>query len=398
MATNSRRNGDWTPQSDESAATQALNDAWNARVRRASATDADLDPEFLAAIDEIINLAGEPRRPRRTFISQLENDIMHPSTDALTLPKARIAIPSAIRRSAPTSARNVSRTRATGVALTFAAAIVLILSLVNPFGNGPDHRPPSTVPAIALAPSSPIAGGTGSPIAQATMEAIIGDQSTVNNRSLGSASIGPSSSNPGLGSAGIGEAPYHSTLTKWSLRPGETVEFSSDLVGTTPGVAVDVVISGTERIAFNGEFVVYPAQRVVGGAIHYGRAGETVEVERGDTVVYRYDRRRSVTNALQKNDLQILTFILTAADSKPTIPSTAAFSEAVLGEGTSPIGLSGRGDLSIQFFVWSAISRKPLPPLSASHAVYAIEAAPIDPHYKCCYYYNVIVTNDFSKG
>lgn len=377
----------WRAVPDDAA--DRLNDAWNRRVRRQPPPDRPADPDLLATLDRLTAMAATPP-PDPSFVARLTEDLMVDTTFAptpldRTRPWAGIRRPRGRRLAAPRphQRRGAARPFVIGARLATAALVVLLAALIGqallPGGGPPD---PTPIPA-ANAPFF------GSPAASpAALPPIRGDVAGPNNHELGTAIIGGAE----FDTSAIG-GPLQATLIKWTLKPGASIDLTKELVGTVPAIGIDFVLTGTAQTTVDSDFAYYRGFRVVSSLASYGKPGQPVEVERGDTLVYRYDAPRRIANPLAVNDLQVVTLILTAQGTTPPVVATAGFAALPLGEGELTLSADQvNPGLFVNLFVWSASPTDPTPELG-EYSQYAIARAPVEPGTACCYYYNVVVDN-----
>jgi len=368
-------NGNRSPRERKDEA-QRLGEAWNARVRRDPIADPNFDPDLLAAIDRLTTMDAT-KAPRGAFVHHLSERLMDTTAPrSMPLPRyGRLTLPRlpAHRRILPL--------------LTVVAVVLLVVTLIGQsffFGGG---GPPSTaIPAAfaALNGATPTA-----PPADATA---FGDVEGPNNQRIGTAILGGPEFD-----LGPVASPYHATMTSWTLAAGKSVEITAKMTGAAPAVAIDFVISGAARMTFDGPVAASQSRRLGLDSFSYWKSGDSVELERGDTVVYRYDQPHRITNAFMRSDLQVVTVILTSGDAKQVLPSTPSFSPTVLSEGKVVVKAnSANPEFYVSLFVWNSQTMDPMPALGG-HSVYAIPHVPVDSTNACFRYFNLIV-DDAPRG
>lgn len=84
-------------------------------------------------------------------------------------------------------------------------------------------------------------------------------------------------------------------LLDWRIAPGTAVTMPADSEG---GVIVDTILDGAAVMTIGGPATVIRRNDPVRGFYDYPKAGEKVELSRGDTIVYSATHERTITNPL----------------------------------------------------------------------------------------------------
>lgn len=128
-------------------------------------------------------------------------------------------------------------------------------------------------------------------------------------------------------------------LLDWQVAPGVSVAMPADDDG---GVIVDTVLDGAAAMAIDGPATIVRQNDPLRGFYEYPEAGETVELARGDTIVYSATHMRTVANPLSLITLHLKSAVFFNGDAARFQPpaDTAGVTVKVNGERTMAHSLS----------------------------------------------------------
>jgi hypothetical protein len=285
---------------------ERLNDAWNEIAHDASSRPEALDTDDRQTLDRLAMLAGEIKPPP-AFVSRLREQLM--STTVLP-PSANLNAETILELPSAHAAR--PRKHIQSWSWTGLASAALILAIVGSllaivWNNGGGGSPEPTKFA-ALGPGASPEASPGA-MTEFTPEQLEGMYPL---DVIGTAFIDGGV----LPRLGVPGPDYKATLFNVKIDPGSANEFNGDADSSVVGYVVDIVVDGTYKATFDGDAIVqhaivYPNEN---GMSEIVSAGGTVELQRGDAVIYPYGQKRTVTNPLALTTLRFESIIFTNAD------------------------------------------------------------------------------------
>lgn len=128
-------------------------------------------------------------------------------------------------------------------------------------------------------------------------------------------------------------------LLDWKVSPGATVSMPADDEG---GVIVDTVLDGAAVMTIDGPATVVRRNDPLRGFFDFPKAGEKVELSRGDTIVYSATHKRTIVNPLALTTLHTKSAVFFNGDATRFQPAADAsgVSVKVNGENTMARPLS----------------------------------------------------------
>ncbi len=200
-----------------------------------------------------------------------------------------------------------------------------------------------------------------------------------------------------LGSAGLTtellppslQTSFHATLLEMRVDAGSNSPLTVPATGGEERFAVDLVVDGVVRVIYDSSVTVTRPYLPAVQRQETIDPGQPVELQRGDSVMYRYDQGRSYVNLLASNSASVLTLVLTADGIEPLVVPGASI--AGQGAPSSP-SLAASDDccMTVQFRLWNPSSSDArLPDLGSQPAgQYLIARASSGNPY---FVYNVVV-------
>lgn len=108
-------------------------------------------------------------------------------------------------------------------------------------------------------------------------------------------------------------------LLDWKIAPGGAVTMPADGEG---GVIVDTLVDGAAVMTIDGPATIIRRNDPVRGFYAYPKAGEKVELSRGDTIVYSATHKRTIANPLDLITLHTKSAVFFNGDAARFQPST----------------------------------------------------------------------------
>ena len=137
------------------------------------------------------------------------------------------------------------------------------------------------------------------------------------------------------------------TMLGWQVAPGDTITFDPNDLRVLPGIAIDIVTDGAYRATFSGPAMV-TRSKPLGTSSTYPKAGEVVELSKGDAVSFQQGTRVELTNPLTTRLLHFKSIVIHEdLEAYSTEPEGAPPIEGNPGGGAVDITEDGTGTLSV---------------------------------------------------